>query len=243
MADYQVHFSAVVEDLSPQEVEFVKTKINQYAETDEDGRTSGFGWDINTFQDNRPAALWIHSDGDRCNQAAAAQFVHVLFKEHRPNACFMFPYARTCDKPRTDGFGGGVMIATANKTWCINTQDMLDTMRAQVPTGAEPAKKKRGRPPKQKPVPVSLYPVFSDGSTPAPKRRGRPPKNANAASTATPANTPKPLKRRGRPPKNAAAATASPPKRRGRPPKNASAAGTQDTPKRRPGRPRKITTN
>ena len=100
MADYYTQFSTMIENLSTEEVVWIKENISGYAVEDD---FSQFDY---TFVGD---GLWIYSEEDGVPDAVAG-FVQAFLKEFRPQAIKVIGWANTCSKPRVDSFWGGMAV-------------------------------------------------------------------------------------------------------------------------------------
>lgn len=89
-------------------------------------------WCFNVSIDNNSEinGLWFHSEDGGVDPVA--EFVQHLLKQFDPSGVVGFEWSTTCDKPRTDAFGGGAIAITATATSHINTAVWLDNKMGEM---------------------------------------------------------------------------------------------------------------
>ena len=129
MANYYTRFSAVLGELSTEEVAWIKQEIDDRIDADEN---SHLGFDYHLDGAN-PATgvrtdhlvLWINSgDGDG-NVDRVAEFVQNFLKKFRPKEKWGMEWSSDCDKLRLGAFGGGAVVVSARDCTWINTGQWL----------------------------------------------------------------------------------------------------------------------
>lgn len=120
MADYYTHFSAQLENLSDEEVDWVKSELAKREEQDENGWL-GFDWELGP---DKPVNLWLHSD-ESGNVESVASFVQAFLKKFRPNDKWGMEWSNDCSRPRLDAFGGGAVVVYAKNVSWLTTHNWL----------------------------------------------------------------------------------------------------------------------
>ena len=75
------------------------------------------------FDAEEDGGLWLHSQEGGLN--AAASFIAYLLSKFELDIYVTVEWANTCDKPRTDGFGGGAYLITKDTIKCMTTSEWL----------------------------------------------------------------------------------------------------------------------
>jgi hypothetical protein len=71
--------------------------------------------------------LFVYAE--ECGSAwAAGQLAHAFLKKFRPTEFWSVEWAETCDKMRTDNFGGGAVVATAKEVRISNSTNWVARM-------------------------------------------------------------------------------------------------------------------
>lgn len=73
--------------------------------------------------DEQSSGLWLHSDCGGVDAVCA--FVQYLLKQFNPKCVVTFEWSYDCNKPRTDAYGGGAAVITAEDVKSISTSEWL----------------------------------------------------------------------------------------------------------------------
>ena len=151
MANNYCQFSAMIENLSPEACEWVKTVLTLDFEDDYDEikamlSLEGGGVDLENWpdfcfriEDNGVGAdvqhdLWLYSE--ECFDAEhLSVFVRELICRFMPDYIFAMTSAETCSKPRVGEFGGGWMVITKDTVQGGNTWDAARECVATIEKG------------------------------------------------------------------------------------------------------------
>ena len=82
-------------------------------------------WQFDTDADS-PAedhGLWLHSENGGMDAACA--FIQHLLQKFDPTGRVTFEWSHDCSKPRTDAYGGGAAIITAQEIKTMSTGQWL----------------------------------------------------------------------------------------------------------------------
>jgi hypothetical protein len=72
--------------------------------------------------DGKPA-VWLHSDTGGIDAVCA--FIQHLLQKYDPASQIIFEWSHDCSKPRTDAYGGGAAIVTAQEIKTMSTSQWL----------------------------------------------------------------------------------------------------------------------
>lgn len=124
MADYYTKFSAIVENLTPDEAAWLHEQLDM----NEDERFESDSWpewvrERNEFDiwpqfefefEDDDTQLWVYSrESDNIDQVAV--LIQEFLSRYRPNEAWGMQWSNDCSKPRTDAYGGGAIFVTADK--------------------------------------------------------------------------------------------------------------------------------
>lgn len=122
MANYYTQYSFEIENITPEEREWVNERL---------------AWDIDVedypvyptcrFEDEAgdSCSLWIHDDTGGGELDALAEMLQEFLVKFRPDQYITFSWADTCSKPRIDSFGGGAVFITNDDIRWMNTYDWM----------------------------------------------------------------------------------------------------------------------
>lgn len=109
MANNYLEFSEVIENLTPEEIDWWENKAKSVGGySDED--TTCCDFDIK----KKERRVWFHAD-EYGDVEAVATMVHAFLGKFRINDCFSLTWASRCQNPRIGEFGGGAMFVTAHE--------------------------------------------------------------------------------------------------------------------------------
>ncbi len=125
MAQNYLEFSEVLEDLTPEEIDWWKKEGERgaelYRKAEEEGvdvepyemeEPPSNDWEIEPRTDGKKN-VWFHAD-ENGDVEATASVIHRFLKAHRPIAAFTMTYAAWCSKPHIGEFSGGAVFITAD---------------------------------------------------------------------------------------------------------------------------------
>lgn len=131
MANNYTQFSEEIEDITPEEAEWIKTFLDPETCPDQEEDPSGFeewcklrGLDIGEGPDWYPSFSWeLGKDGtvlwlyceEGCNPDYLAAFVQVFLQKFRPKYIFTATGADFCSKLRVGEFGGWWIAVSATE--------------------------------------------------------------------------------------------------------------------------------
>ena len=135
MADYFTHFSLVV-PLPSETAQEYALELHHQAEQTHQGdelskdfpkelETELEDWQFETDADS-PAedhGLWLHSENGGMDAACA--FIQHLLQKFDPTGRVTFEWSHDCSKPRTDAYGGGAAVITAQEIKTMSTGQWL----------------------------------------------------------------------------------------------------------------------
>ncbi|NQT93239.1 MAG: hypothetical protein HQ559_10795 [Lentisphaerae bacterium] len=138
MADYYTEFSLTLPLRTDAEKAWVNERIAGGVialtpHTADDADSVGpddqlyFDATIQQAEEDAPAGvLWIYSQ-DSGNVDDVIVFLQAFLKAHRDSSEHIsFEWSHSCSKPRTDAFGGGATIITADRAYWTNTGAWLE---------------------------------------------------------------------------------------------------------------------
>jgi hypothetical protein len=116
--NYQL-WSEIVENLSDEEIEWIKDALT-WSPTEEEERDPNFecpawydrdaegcGFDYNL--DKKARSLHVYSE-ENGNLDSLVDFLQEFINRFRPEMLFVITWAETCSKPRIGQFGGGAVV-------------------------------------------------------------------------------------------------------------------------------------
>lgn len=133
MADYYTNFSFIV-PLNPEQQAYALNLFLQMSAIQQgEAVPADFPDALKEFAEDcsfeveasKPHDLWLHSSTGGID-AVCGYVQHLLQKFNLPPICF--EWSHDCSKPRTDAFGGGAAIITAQTLQTFNTSDWLRSM-------------------------------------------------------------------------------------------------------------------
>lgn len=80
-------------------------------------------FETNEDTDEGKPALWLHSSNGGID--AVCSFIQHLLRKFDPKGRVEFEWSHDCSKPRTDAFGGGAAIITADEIKTMSTCEWL----------------------------------------------------------------------------------------------------------------------
>jgi hypothetical protein len=133
MADYYTRFSLILRlDHEPQRKEALELAHQAVNVRDGNEPPAGFpeslrevveDWFFEADPGREGNELWLHSDTGGIE--AVCVFIQHLLQKFNPTGVVTFEWSHDCSKPRTDAYGGGAAIVTAQEIKTINTSDWL----------------------------------------------------------------------------------------------------------------------
>ena len=149
MADNYLLFSECLEKLTPFEVNWLESVLEEmpdedgddcpqflldYADRDEGDNYTGFDWLIEEDNKDRHGEeapgyqrlhyMLIYSE-DHGDPERVALLVQKFLKACRPNDWWSMSFAQTCSKPRVGEFGGGAVFITADEIRWFYTSELI----------------------------------------------------------------------------------------------------------------------
>lgn len=125
MADYYTDFSFSIDDLTVEESQWIREKLDEIDDGGDEDAWLCCDVTIETDFHQGPGYCWIRSEAGSGNIEAVADFCGEFLAEFRPDKWIEFEWANTCSKPRVDSFGGGAVFITATESRWLNTTDWL----------------------------------------------------------------------------------------------------------------------
>lgn len=134
MADYYLQFSETLDELTPEEEQWLHEQfagdpdtgcpvfLLDYEDRDADDTDYHFGMSFDGQGDSRH--LWLYADGHG-DVGRVAHLVQKFLKQFRPDESWSLGYATTCSKPRVGEFGGGAVFVTARDIRWRNVDDII----------------------------------------------------------------------------------------------------------------------
>lgn len=122
MANNYLEFSEVIENLTPEEVEWWENDAE---------KIGGHSIDYYDFEvDEKNKLVWFHADesGDVDDIAVVVQ---AFLKKFRINECFSLTWSCTCSKPRIGEFSGGGMFVTASEMKFFSADEWREQMKKE----------------------------------------------------------------------------------------------------------------
>lgn len=113
MANNYVQFSEIIDELTPEEILWLKENLPRFTEWDEETDNSELAapaCKMELVLDEKTPHLWLHSDECSLDETKLGLFIKEFFGKFRPNEVFALTYACTCSKMRTGEFSGGAMV-------------------------------------------------------------------------------------------------------------------------------------
>lgn len=109
MANNYLKFSEVIENLTPDEIEWWKNTDFIVADGDHH--------------------IWLHRD-ESYDPDEIANIVQKFLKQFRPTDCFCLTWAEYCSKPCIGEFGGGALFVTADDIKSYSTYEWVEKVKA-----------------------------------------------------------------------------------------------------------------
>lgn len=154
MANNYSQFSAMIENVTPEEAEWVETVLGY--DVDEGAVEEGedtdleklkkelslegdhnfemwphFGWKT---EGANKCSLWLYSE-EGLNDSHLTWFVQAFINKFRPDYIFSVTGAETCSKPRIGEFGGWWLVVAKDQVLGGNTWDAAQAAVAALKTG------------------------------------------------------------------------------------------------------------
>ena len=129
MANNYCQFSCALEAPTPKEIKWLKKKLEELEEQQEDDYEGmNFQANIEIADAAGGKMLWIHAD-ESGSPDDVANFVQAFLVANRPKDSFVFSWSFTCSKPRLDEFGGGACFVTAKKMKFFDAQSLAGALQ------------------------------------------------------------------------------------------------------------------
>jgi hypothetical protein len=152
MADNYTQFSEMIENVTPEEAEWVETvlgiDIDDAKDTDQAvaaladllGRKTeelkdvdlewwpGFDWSTSGAE---KGSLWLHAE-EGFQEDCFILFIQSFLRRFRPKDIFTLSAACFCSKPRIKEFGGFCLVITKDEAFGENTWDWADNKMAEI---------------------------------------------------------------------------------------------------------------
>lgn len=148
MADHYTQFSEMIEDVTPEQAEWIETVLGFDTDDpqfdDEDQALSalgdllglkleevkerdlewwpGFEWSTRGAENG---SLWLHCD-EGFQESCLIVFIQTYIRKFRPDYVFTASLAHICSKPRINEFGGGWLVISKDEVKAGNTWDAAD---------------------------------------------------------------------------------------------------------------------
>jgi len=119
MANNYLEFSEVIENLTPEEMNWWENDAEKIGKEDD----NTVCYDFVLEKDRR--IVWFYTDDGCGNVEAVALVVQEFLCKFRPDDCFSMEWASWCSKPRIGEFGGGAMFVTSHKIKFYNTSQWV----------------------------------------------------------------------------------------------------------------------
>lgn len=103
----------------------IKWVVEELKKIDEDDDEEICGWKIE--EDGR---IWFYSE-EGCQADDTARFLHRYLQTFKVTTYIMFEYSTMCTQPRTDAFGGGLFLVTADGIRYLTTWHVREQLEAQ----------------------------------------------------------------------------------------------------------------
>jgi hypothetical protein len=135
MADYFTNFSLVFNLPNAKAQEYaleIHHQASQGCQGDElppdfpkelEGALEDWQFDVEADSPAGAHGLWLHSMNGGVDAVCA--FIQHLLQKFDPDGKVTFEWSHDCSKPRTDAYGGGAAIVTAQEIKTINTAQWL----------------------------------------------------------------------------------------------------------------------
>lgn len=154
MADYYTHISTMIDDPTPEDLEWWRTTLElvdrfrgdeidmaAYERLAQDQKQildalmddRFVNWGIRAEVDKN---VWFTDEDGGPNLDGLAQLIQIFHQRFRPLGIHTFRWSETCSRPRVDAFGGGVMVITAKEIKALNvSQAEENAVRSFQKTG------------------------------------------------------------------------------------------------------------
>lgn len=126
MANNYLEFSEVIENLTPEEIEWWKPDQNGCFCYNEVNETD----DIDASLDEDNKLVWFRAD-ESGDVEIIAKVVQKFLKQFRPNDFFSLTWSCTCSKPRIGEFSGGGMFITANEMKFFSVEEWVEQVKKE----------------------------------------------------------------------------------------------------------------
>jgi hypothetical protein len=120
MADYYTNFSEVIEELSFEEIDWVRKNLKTYTQDEEHDEWIGGFQSI--LEGDR--TLWIYSEGEGSPTAVCA-FVQAFLQAFPKRPPFTMQWSLDCSRPSPGAYGGGAAVVTKDETKIMTTQQWI----------------------------------------------------------------------------------------------------------------------
>lgn len=131
MADYYTNFSAVLKLSNEREKKWCEDRFKKWEEIEnEDSGCIGPDFQYVIKDDS----LWMYTE-ESGNVDEVAGFVQIFLREFHPTGYWCMEWSNTCNKLRSDGFGGGAVFVTAEVISSLNSYQWLESQIEQVKKG------------------------------------------------------------------------------------------------------------
>lgn len=124
MANNYLEFSEVIDNLTPEEMDWWENEAYKVDAEDDDFQCC----DYDIKRDER--TVWFHAD-ESGNLEAVDLVVTEFLKKFRPNEYFALTWSCGCSKPRIGEFGGGAMFVTAKGTKYTDSYTWLELQKQE----------------------------------------------------------------------------------------------------------------
>jgi len=140
MADYFTNFSLMFSLPSAEAQTYaleLAEKASRIREDDEQSEdfpkeladvVEDWSFDTNPDTEEGKPALWLHSSNGGIDATCA--LIQHLLRKFDPQGRVTFEWSHDCSKPRTDAYGGGAAIVTANEIKSMSTAEWLNQQTA-----------------------------------------------------------------------------------------------------------------
>lgn len=127
MAEYFTHWSFEVENITPEEAEWLETEIAK-RENDEERDEFFVPGDMEISGQNvgeLNSTAWFSNRSGEGREQSVAELLQDFLAMFRPKEIIAFETAYTCSKPRPDAFGGSAIVVTAKRIFWSGTSQAL----------------------------------------------------------------------------------------------------------------------
>lgn len=144
MANNYLQFSEVINNITPEETEWARTRLKEM--TDKFSDSCGdegwyFEWAVHDAHDpTQGPHVWVYAE-EGGEPEHVAEFFQEFLKKFRPDECLSLTWASFCSKLRVGEFGGGGFFVTAKKAYWYNPYDDIDHETKKFKMIQEEAKK------------------------------------------------------------------------------------------------------